>query len=236
MRSKFSLGSLLSSNVMAWMLVLCVLVSIIATILVAPHEFLKSRIYVFISILASVAVLFIGLSLLISSFIFERQEDTTRRSITKESIDKLWLFPNQLLANSTHAHTQFLKSFYTNNPHLFAVNSNGEEQSALAVLQEQNIAIVMIQAWEDYLTMRKLDQTGDTVWLNNFLQWAQSPYLKEYFGFLKFNFKKTTIELGDILFRYAATLPIPTQNPELYPKTVQKMLADPEMIDLLNKA
>ncbi len=236
MLSTLSLRYLLSSDVMAWMLLLCVIISIIATIFVRPSGFAKSRVYVFISILASVAVLFIGLSLMISAYSFEKQEDTTRKAITKESIDKLWLYPNQLIVNSTHARPQFLQSLYTNNPHLSSIKPKEEPATVISALEEQNLAIVLIQAWEDFLTLRKLDQTGDAVWMNNFIQWAQSPYLKEYFDFLKYNFKETTIRLGTLLFEYGKTLPTPTRDPELYKTTVQKMLKDPRVISLFDEA
>lgn len=157
---------------------------------------------------------------------------------TKQAIDKLWLLPNKMLASSTLARPAFLGSFYYNNPHLKEACSGQDAEkysSCLSVLEEQNISIVMIQSWEDFLTARSLDATGDVVWINNFIQWAQSPYLKEYFDSLKYNFKSTTIEFGNVLFRFAAKIPRYTYDPEVYRKTVQEVLKDPEYLHIVNQ-
>ncbi|MBX7066236.1 MAG: hypothetical protein K1X28_03290 [Parachlamydiales bacterium] len=222
---------ILSSPHMILILLFSVIfIAFIVALFLKPEEFPKSRTNVFISILASVTVILIGLSLAVSAVTLHEAESLIRVFSTKQSIDKLWLFPNRLLASSTKARPVYLASFYSNNPNLKKACSNpGDEihSSCTSVLEEQNIAIVMIQSWEDYLTARNLDATGDIVWLNNFIQWAQSPYLKEYFDLLKYNFKSTTIEFAKILFDYAGKIPIGTSDPEIYHQTVKAMMHDP---------
>lgn len=93
----------------------------------------------------------------------------------------------------------------------------------------------MIQSWEDYLTLRTLEETGDEFWLHNFLQWAQSPYLKKEFDTLKYNFAPLTIDLGKLLFEYAALIPIPSDDPEVYKKSVSKLLKDPRLIRIFEE-
>lgn len=210
------------------------LIAIFSTVYFRPEEFKKSRFSVFLSVLASIAVILFGISLIVSSLAFQSSIQVTKASITKEAIDKLWLYPNQLLANSKNARNEFLGSFYYNNPSLYQsiLKKSSQPQTVFTILEEQNIAIVMLQAWEDFMTLRHIDQTGDMVWLNNFIQWAQSPYLKEYFDILKYNYKSTTIELGNLLFEYAKQLPIPTTNAESYHQTIQQLLEDPRLIHL----
>ena len=50
-----------------------------------------------------------------------------------------------------------------------------------------------------------MDETGDHVWINTFLQWAISPYLKNNWGVLKGNYSSTTQEFGDELFNLIKT-------------------------------
>lgn len=222
-------------------LLFVIIMAISAAFLFEPEEFPKSRTNVFISILASVTVILIGLSLAVSSVTLHEAESLIRVYATKQAVDKLWLLPNKMLSTSTKARPLFLASFYPNNLYLRQACSRESTEtytSCISVLEEQNIAIVMIQSWEDFLTTRKLDATGDAVWTNNFIQWAQSAYLKEYFDLLKYNFKETTIAFGNILFKYAAMIPSSTSNPEIYRQTVQQLLKDPtylQLIDFLSK-
>ena len=218
-----------------------IIISFIASMLFKPEEFAKSRISVFVSILAGIAVLLIGVNLALSTAGARYSQQIARVNETKNAVDKLWLYPNLLLVNSKNARQAFLSSFYFNNHYLQTAcskQSSEESTSCFSVLEEQNIAIVMLQAWEDCLTYRRIDNTGDIVWACNFIQWAQSPYLKEYFNILKYNFKDTTIMFGEILFKYAEQIPRQNSDPEMYLKTVTLMLKDPEylhVIDLVNE-
>lgn len=236
MLRKLRFRSLLSSQATIYTLVLILVISIVLAIFVPPGEFSQSRIYVFMSILASVTVILIGLSLSVSSVALEEQEKVNRASFTKQAIDKLWLYPNELLTRSKLIRPEFLKSLYPNNLHLYQVKTHLEPETVLSILEEQNIAIVMIQAWEDYLTLREFEETGDEVWLTNFIQWAQSSYLKSYFELLKYNFKNVTIEFGHLLFEYARKLPLPTPVPESYRSVVKEMLQDPRISAVFKKS
>ncbi len=104
-----------------------------------------------------------------------------------------------------------------------------------SLLEEQYISIVFIQCWEDYLTLRELDQTGDQVWLYNFLQWAQSPYLRKDFQTLKYNFAPTTIKFGELFFEYAAQIPVPTTNHNEIKQLITKLLKDPRLLAIFHE-
>lgn len=221
-----------SSKFILTLLILTLLFSISVAFFLHPDAYHSSKFSVFVTILASLAITFIGLSLVVSAMTYEKTIQTNRINFTKQAIDKLWLYPNQLLASSNPILSpRFLKSLYPNNLKMYAAS----DSEVPRLIAEQNAAIVLIQAWEDFLTMHSFDKTGTEVWLVNFLQWAQSPELKGYFDFLKYNFKGTTIQFGDLLFHYASRLPIPTADPELYEKTAALMLEDTGIQSLLNQ-
>ena len=222
-----------STKAMIIFLGLTILISIVLTLIIRPKEYEKSRFHVFMSILASIAVILIGLSLVISALTFEEQQDINRVTITESAGTKLWLRPTQLIVTSTQARSEFVKSLFYNNIDLFNAPSKIESQTMASILEEQYIAMVLIEAWEDFLTTRHLDKSGDVAWFCTFIQWAQSPYLKKYFQVLKYNFKDTTIRLANLLFAYAEKLPVPTTHPESYLTTAEQMLQDEKVIKIL---
>ncbi|MGN6670670.1 MAG: hypothetical protein ACTHJ4_03955 [Candidatus Nucleicultricaceae bacterium] len=190
----------------------------------------KTKTSVFISIMGSAAVIILAFNVYLTTVNLVAQKQVSNANFTKESIDKLWLLPNQLLAESKNARPEFLASFYYNNQALYERGKNLETPITIkSELDEQYIGILLIQCWEDYLTLRILDETGDNVWLYNFLQWAQSPYLKAIFDRLKYNFANTTIMFGELLFDYAKKIPIPTTDPEYYNHKVKELLQDPHL-------
>ncbi len=203
------------------------LISIVSTSLIKPEEFKKSRVFVFVSIMASVAVVILGFNVLISSLSMELQKNITKAQFTKLNIDKSWLFPNQLISEKTQARPEFLASLYRNNSDLFKASKNLKTKKTVnSILDEQYIAIVLFQCWEDYLTMRKFDETGDEVWLVNFLQWAQSTYLKAEFDRLKYNYASLTISFAELLFEYSAIIPVLATGSKVYKDATIKLLAD----------
>ncbi len=212
-------------------IILVIIISITATFLIRPAEYEKTRFHVFMSVLASISVLLIGLSLVISSITLEGQQETNL-TVTEQAVAKLWAVPNELIVRSQNARNEFIKSLYYNNPDLYYLSPKNEPETRFSILEEQNIAMMLIQAWEDFLSYRKIIKTDDVPWFCTHTQWAQSPYLKIYFMRYKYFFKPTTIELGDLLFAYASKLPVPTTNPEDYPVLVKKMLEDPKIIKI----
>jgi len=76
------------------------------------------------------------------------------------------------------------------------------------------LSILIFQAWEDFLTSSKIDETGEIVWLNNFLQWLNSRILRDNWSVLKTNFAPTTQEFGNYLF-YVSSMYVPKNEGEL---------------------
>lgn len=223
-------------SIVPHIIVLTVLVSIGTSIFIKPDLFQKSRIYVFASMMASAAVFILALNLVISTSNFDMQKKINKIQFTKESIDKLWLYPNQIMGERKDARPEFLASLYYNNLDLYYATKNVHTPiTPQSEFDEQFIAIVLFQCWEDYLTFRFFDETGDTVWFVNFLQWAQSPYLKERFDTLQYNFAQTTIDFAKILFEYAERIPVPSPAPETYRSFAIDMLKDPRLLKVLEE-
>jgi hypothetical protein len=180
--------------------------------------------------MGSVAVIVLCFDVLLSTVRVQALKNVNEIKFTKEAIDKLWLFPNQLLTDKKEARPEFLASFYYNNVTLYELTKELKTKPTIgSELAEQYICIAAIQSWEDFLTVRTLDKTGTEVWLVNFLQWAQSPYLKKAFDNLKYNFALTTIKLGDLLFEYSSSISIPSTDPKVYEKLAARMLNDPRL-------
>lgn len=231
---------LLSIDEMPIIVILVVVLTLLGSIYVSfkfhPDQYPKTRVSVFFSSLASVAIFLVGINVVMTSISIENNQQYTRIQQTKSAVDKLWLYPNKLIQESHHIRPQFLAAFYTSNPTLYELaNSKKDEspQTFESIVEEQYIANVLIQAWEDYLEQRKFDDTGLEEWLTGFLTWAQNPYFKSYYDMLSFEYRDSTNRFAQILFEYAKPIPVPTTDTTVYEKTVQRMLKDPRLISLL---
>lgn len=222
-------------------IIICVVIFILAgsfavAFIYRPDEFQKTRLNVFFTTLASIAIVLVGINIIMTAFALENSQKFTRISKTKEIVDKLWLYPNQLITQSMHARPMFLASFYMNNQQLYKITAAkpAPKETTHMILEEQFIALVIIQAWEDALTMHEYDDTGMQSWVSAFLVWAQNPYLKDYFKILHYSYKQSTIEFGELLFEYASTLPRHSLTDNVYNETTQHLMADPRFIKVLN--
>lgn len=218
-------------------LVLTLLGSLFVAFKFNPDQYLKTRVSVFFSTLASVAIFLVAINIILTSISFEYHAEYTRLLQTKASIDKLWLYPNQIITNSSNIRQKFLAGFYSANLDLYKkanAESTQTQQSIQSIAEEQYISSLLIQTWEDFLTQRKFDSTEVSTWIKSFLTWAQNPYFKEYYEIFKFEYEKTTIEFADILFEYAANIPVPTKDTTVYQKTADKLLRDKRISHIFN--
>lgn len=203
-----------------------------------PKQYENTRLNVFFSSLTSVAIIFVGFNIVLTSISFEFQQQFSRLTQTKEAVDKLWLYPNQVLKSSTNIRPEFMASFFMSNLDLYNLILLPNKKTALtkeAIIEEQFISTLMIQAWEDCLIMRKYDETPLAFWIASFLSWAQNPYFKNYYNRSKFEYQDFTNDLAEILFEYAATIPVPTKDISIYSKIVSKIETDPRYLALLEK-
>ena len=74
------------------------------------------------------------------------------------------------------------------------------------------LCILIFQSFEDFLTSHKMDETGDYVWISNYIQWVSSPILEQQWSVLKSNFANTTISFGDLLFNQVRNIKIQDYN------------------------
>ncbi|MBA3536984.1 MAG: hypothetical protein H0T84_10305 [Tatlockia sp.] len=198
------------------------------------EQYKKTRLYVFFTTLASLAIILVGINIMLSSISFEYNQHFSRLSKTKEAIDKLWLYPNKLIQDSSNIRPEFKASFFLNNSNLYKIAATRKTPLTLrAGLEEEFISAVMIQAWEDCISMRKYDLTPIELWLRSYITWAQSPYLKFYYNQTIYGYSHTTKIFGDLLFEYAKTLPVPVEDINLYEVAVNKLLKDKRFISLM---
>jgi hypothetical protein len=214
--------------------ILClVLGTVIATAFINPQKFKESKGSVVVAVIASLAIVFLGLNVVSNTMNFDLQVNNAKIRATQINVDKLWTYPNQLFSEKNKSRPEFYASLYYNNLQLYKLTEHLKTKITIeSELEEQYLSILLFQCWEDHLTSRQLDKTGDAVWLVNYVQWAQSPYLKENFDRLKYNYKESTILFADLLFEYARKLPIPTTDPKAYKELVQEMLKDQRLCTL----
>ena len=74
------------------------------------------------------------------------------------------------------------------------------------------LCILIFQSFEDFLTSNKMDETGNYVWISNYIQWVSSPILEQQWSVLKSNFANTTISFGDLLFNQVRNIKIQDYN------------------------
>ncbi len=221
----------LSQTTIIFCMMFLFFLSTIGALVIKPKEYHESKAFVFVSILTSVSIIIIGLNVVVNTMTLELQQTIAKTQFTKQAGYKMWVYPNQLFSEKENARPEFLASLYYNNTNLYNMTQNLTTNITVdSELDEQFISIDIFQCWEDYLTFRTFDKTGDSVWLCNYLQWAQSPYLKDNFNRLRYNMAELTIRFGELLFEYASKLPVPTTNPENYAKLVQEMLKDKRLI------
>lgn len=202
----------------------------------SPVKYKKTRLNVFFTTLASLAVIFVGLNIVLSTISFEYDKTFSHITKTKEAVDKLWIYPNELLVNYQHLRPEFVAGFFMNNPILYEKVLAHPLESPLSIrtiLEEQFVSYAILQAWEDCLTFRKYDLTPMKSWVEGFLVWAQNPYFKPYYHRLIFSYRDSTKIFGDLLMEYAARIPVPTNDPSIYKKTAEKLVEDSRFIDLM---
>lgn len=163
--------------------------------------------------------------------IFKAQADKMSKEITLGLIDRSWLNINQKIMNAKDTCPTLVNSLYF--PWQRDTLGKIQPGKSDSWTDCSYLSITMFQAWEDYLTMAVFDETGDQVWLANFVQWAASPILKKNWEVLKTNFAPLTIDFGDYLF-YIMSTNKPTNALE-HNLLTKNILKDPSFIEVKRK-
>jgi hypothetical protein len=146
-----------------------------------------------------VGSIFIPIGIFLTYKVFSLQLEQMSRDATFKIIDRSWINVNKSFADYYKECPNFINSLYFDwqKKVLGKVNNSQEEDSWSSV---KYICVLIFQAWEDFITASKIDETGDNVWINNFIQWCNSKLLKNNWSVLKMNYASTTQELGDYMF------------------------------------
>ena len=154
---------------------------------------------IFIKRLKIIAYVFIPIGIYLTYRVFYLQEKSMEREATYKIIDRSWLNINKSLIDYYKECPTFINSLYFN----WQKDVLGQEDKFYTRdkwYAVNYLSISIFQAWEDFITSLYIDETGPIVWINNFIQWANSPILYKNWGILKSNFADTTIEFGDYIF------------------------------------
>lgn len=145
---------------------------------------------------------FISFGIYITYLIFNTNIDNTKRDTTYKIVDRGWLNVNQKIVEYYDKCPNFVESLYFSwqkNIPLYKINNiliNKSDEWFIV----NYLSILIFQSFEDFLTASEVDETGDHVWICNYIQWVNSPVLENRWSLLKSNFADTTIKLGDLLF------------------------------------
>jgi hypothetical protein len=190
----------------------------------------------FVGKFSTIASVFIPLGIFLTFIIFKNQYDALARDSTFKIIDRGWLDVNKKLVEYYDKCPNFIESLYFDwqkreMTNCASSNRNLKKCDDWYVIN--NLSIHIFQAWEDFITSTQIDQTGYEVWMNNFLQWSNSKYLRKSWSVLKGNFAKTTREFGDYLFDISKNNK-PKSELELY-NLANKVANSSELKTIINK-
>jgi len=157
-------------------------------------------------------LIFVGV--LLTYKIFLQQIKSDNKKTTFNIIDRGWLNINKIIAENYNHCPNFIESLYfnwqKNDKDIKIYNNKINKYDEWYYVNY--ISILIFQSFEDFLTVSDIDETGNYVWICNYLQWVNSPILKNRWNKLKSNFNNSTIQFGDLLFKYSTNFKINNSN------------------------
>jgi len=157
----------------------------------------------FVDKLTLVTGIFVAVGVLLTYKVFRENLQHATIDNTLKIIDRGWVKINEEIMNHYKECPNFVNSLYfdwqketTLVKYRYNTRFNKDNWYAMNYL-----SVIMFQAVEDFLTTHVNDETGDYVWICNFLQWTKSPILKNMWFLVKPNYATSTIELLDLLFK-----------------------------------
>jgi hypothetical protein len=146
-----------------------------------------------------ISAMFLTIGIFLTYSIFYNQNKSMIRESTFNIIDRSWLGVNEKLVKYYDKCPHFIDSLYFDwQIKVMGTKSNVDVKEDWTSINF--ISNSIFQAWEDFITASEVDETGEIVWINNFLQWTQSSLLRNTWSVLKSNYAHTTQEFGDYLF------------------------------------
>jgi hypothetical protein len=157
----------------------------------------------FVDKLTIVTGIFVAVGVLLTYKVFRENLEHTTIDNTLKIIDRGWVKINKEIMDHHKECPNLVNSLYfdwqketTSLKYTYNTRFNKDNWYAM-----NYISVIIFQAVEDFLTTHVVDETGDYVWICNFLQWTKSPILKNMWFLAKPNYASSTIELLDFLFK-----------------------------------
>ena len=181
-----------------------------------------SRLSVFMKLAEAAAVLLLSAGLILQQFDFSQKEKTETVEQTFSLIDRSLMLIVDIMYSYRNDCPNFVCEMW---PQLKKHCPKGKKRdNPIAVMA---LAMHILQSFEDHFTASAFDDTGEIVWSANYLQWASSKTLYDMWQKLAPNFKKSTNDYAQLLFKYAQDSDIEDAQ-QLY-KVAFKMTNDPKL-------
>ncbi len=210
---------------MSIMLTLVVLISFIWYIVRKGEKSLLNKIAQKIPLIGAI---FIPIGI----YLTHRQLQATIRDATYKIIDRGWLDINKKIVDYYDNCPNFMNSLYFDwQKKILGKETHSMHQDDWYAVNY--MSVVIFQAWEDFMTSAQVDSTGHIVWINNFLQWANSEILHNNWEVLKTNYADTTQAFGDYIFYMVKSRP-PTNEYELN-ELAKDIVESEKFKNILNK-
>lgn len=152
-----------------------------------------------------VSSIFIPIGIYLTYTVFSLQFEESRISSTFRIIDRGWLNVNKIFVDYFDKCPTFINSLYFDWQKKVLGSETYDSNQEDDWYAVNYISICIFQSFEDFLTSVLNDETGNYVWISNYLQWTNSEILKNNWSVLKSNFADTTQQFGDYLFSVSDT-------------------------------
>lgn len=164
------------------------------------HESLEgSLLYKFTQFIAGFASAFIAMNLYYD--VSAREEDA-RRQLANDAVrltGELWIDPNNRLARQYDYLGTMPAEMYPQ------IDIRGKTD-----MEKMAMAINIFQTFENYKIIYDQNPRDLTIWLNHYLQWAQSATLQDLWPKLMHNYRPGTVQFVNFLFKHANQLKMNT--------------------------
>jgi hypothetical protein len=147
-----------------------------------------------------ISSIFVPIGIYLTYTVFSLQFEESRINSTFRIIDRGWINVNKIFVDYYDKCPTFINSLYFDWQKKVLgkeTYDSNQEDDWYAV---NYISISIFQSFEDFATSALNDETGNYVWISNYLQWTNSEILRNNWSVLKSNFADTTQKLGDYLF------------------------------------
>ena len=153
---------------------------------------------------SALSILFVIYNILLTVESSKTISRDTVRFKTLENVERMWLSPQKEML-AYYPESYFLYATMTPDAELDTTRVAAYDKAKRSQV-EVAFSNKIFQDMEDFLTVGKYDLTGQSVWLNNFIMWMQSPILRRNWERLGFNYGLDTRELVASVIRASEEL------------------------------